>query len=159
MTTTWDERMAALERPSTPPLAATTPPTPIAAEPAYALGLEDAARYLGVSLATMRRLMDDGALPSFNLRGRRMVRRVDVEAMVDDLVAAGYRFPQPRTAGECRIAAEQCAREATELRRQAERTPYPGRAERYRAAAQAYAALATWFRWESGADVLTEGAA
>ena len=159
MTTTWEDRMAAIARPTPAPISAHDKPAPMPPEPAYALGLDEAARYLSVSHTKLTRLIEAGALPSFHIGSRHLVRRVDLEALADDLAAASYRFPQPRTAGECKTAAATCEREANTLRADAQRCPYPVRAQRYRAAAQAFASLAVWFRHEAGEEMEDSSAA
>lgn len=62
----------------------------IAIEPVY-LGLPDAARYLGVSVKTVRRRIADGTLPAFTLGGRHSLRVkvADLDALLQPLPVAG----------------------------------------------------------------------
>jgi excisionase family DNA binding protein len=54
---------------------------------AVAVGVRDAARMAGVSERTMRELIAAGDLPSLRLRGRRLVRVADLEALLAERVA------------------------------------------------------------------------
>ena len=60
-------------------------PTPIPAKNPLLLSLPEAAELLGVGKTLVQRLINDGALPSFKIGGRRLIRREDVEAFVHDL--------------------------------------------------------------------------
>jgi excisionase family DNA binding protein len=55
----------------------TVEPSPVAA---HALTIDDAAAALGVSPATVKRLIASEELASFKARGRRLVRPADIDA-------------------------------------------------------------------------------
>lgn len=52
------------------------------ANDALAIGPDDAARLLGVGRTTLFQLLRDGEIRSFQIGGRRLIRRADLEAFV-----------------------------------------------------------------------------
>ena len=52
----------------------------MASKPPKMAGVEEASRFLGVSTATVWRLIRDGRLPSFRQGGRRLISRSALEA-------------------------------------------------------------------------------
>ena len=118
----------------------------------YLFSREDAAAYLGISGFLIDKLRKAGQLATVEIGDRRLYRRCDLEAIADTQVDTGYALRLPQTAGECHQAIARLLDEAGELQAQAETTRYPAYAERRRQAADAYLALARWFRWNAGEE-------
>jgi excisionase family DNA binding protein len=51
--------------------------------PAQALSLKDAAKTIGISRATLYRMVNDGRLPTVRIGSRVLVKRADIEALLD----------------------------------------------------------------------------
>lgn len=118
----------------------------------YLFSREDAAAYLGISGFLIDKLRKADQLASVEIGDRRLYRRCDLEAIADTQVDTGYRLRLPQTAGECIEAAHACVDEAGTLAVQARTSRYADRTTRLHHAADAYLALARWFRWNAGEE-------
>lgn len=54
-----------------------------------AFSIEEAASYTGLSRSSLYRLIDDNTLPSIKLRGRRLIRRIDLDALLEAFCEGG----------------------------------------------------------------------
>jgi excisionase family DNA binding protein len=116
----------------------------------YCLSLSEAADYLGISYKHMYALTQKGIIQSVRIGDRRMLRRVDLERFCDRQIEGQYRFDQPQTIAECRIAAEQAERQSDTLKALANRSRDDEAADFLFLASRAYTQLACFFRWNGG---------
>lgn len=74
-------------------LSAPEEPPPLDSGPVVGvlLRLPDVGQQLGCSLSTVKRLLDDGELPTVLLRGKRRVRQTDLDEFVAGLGGGSFR--------------------------------------------------------------------
>lgn len=131
------------------PIKATIPP--------YCLSLKDAGAYLGVSYDTILKLVQQREIPGVHLCERHLVRRVDLERMVDAQAAGGYHFLLPQTIAECRVASDQLGHEADQVSAHARKAQDPEVRDFLASAARAYHQLAIFYRWNAGLGEFAAG--
>ena len=134
-------------------------PSQNAERPTYVLTRDEAAKELRISRDGLMNLVNAGDIPSFTIGTRRLFRRSDLEAYVDRAVGTGYTLKLPQNLGECQIAARTCEREADHLNTIAKQSTDSEHVRYCHSAAQAFAVLAMWYRWNSGEFEQEAGAA
>lgn len=159
----WDGKLASLGKhhragarhraplaPKPAVLGATEPVRRVDVTP-YALNYDDTARYLGVSRWSVEEMVRDGRLKPVAVGARKIFRRADLEAFVDEAVGAAYRIPWPKNIAEAHAAAADCTRQANEMLRQSHDAAASPEVRSYTSlAARSFAGLAVFFRWNAG---------
>jgi hypothetical protein len=116
----------------------------------FALSLEDAGAYIAVSPRQIEDLIRARKLASVKIGARRVVRRIDLERLLNAQVEDHYIFRAPETIREAMVADTELKALADALRAQARRARDPVVIDHLLLAVRAYTQLAQFYRWNAG---------
>lgn len=116
----------------------------------FAFSIEDAGAYLALSPRGIENLIRAGRLPSIKVGTRRVLRRVDLERLLNAQVEDHYVFRVPETIREALVADAELQHLADALRAQAKRQRDPEVIDQLLLAVRAYTQLAQFYRWNAG---------